>query len=690
MEFVSVSLLLCQFIFAAFGNHIIERLGLHTRLQRDLRSVITVDELNVVSSVTMRFADVHIDSVISNMDWRDREVRFEVRIPSSAFIHRFWLTTDNKTIEAKVMEREEAAAAYSNAKEEDLTAGKVSHHSLITDIGCDMFTISVNVAARSRAKFYLQYQEVLQRIAGTYRQTIYIDSDYVIPKLSVTSEVRELEKFLSVSYQTPFAPDKQYSNIEEGVTEDGYYWRKIKWEPLEEEQSNMGAIVRPFVIEYELEPPVSGGYVYYNNQGEFAHLFSSPCNETYIMAKQIVFVIDVSGSMRGIPIKQVASAMDTILDQIRVNDYFDIILFSNKVALWSDSFIQATASNIRTAKGYLKQFLQANGATNINLALLEAVKLFGTAAPDVPGTEEIFGRSLVFLTDGEPTVGVKNMREIRENVRKANYFEGGKCCKVSIFTVAFGSDADIDFLRRVADENAGYMTIIRESSDSEAEDFLVELYRSVENPILRNLEFSFETTESLIPKQNVTENEFLQYDCGSEIIIAGWTKPGLHVISTVHAEGLFEKVQYNTVPTQEVSSVNAELLTGLVTYKKVKELLKIAELSNSELVRNEALQSALSLALKYEFVTPVTSLVVTELVRKTFTGNFQNKGGPGSSGHQYYDDLLPNASDYEFDYAFEWDNLTGSTSSASYSSTMWCSLDIFGFVLTGTYFARSI
>lgn len=690
MEFVGISLLLFKFIFAALGNHIIERSGLHTRMQRDSKSVITVDELNVVSSVTMRFSDVHIDSVISNMDSRDREVKFKVRIPSSAFIHRFWLTTNNKTIEAKIMEREEAAAAYSDAKEANLTAGKVSHHSLITDMDCELFTISVNVAGRSQAKFYLQYQEVLQRIAGKYRQNIYIDSNYVIPKLSVTSEVRELEKFLSVSYRTPFASDKKYSDIEEGVTEDGYYWRKIKWEPLEEEQSYRGTVMRPFVTEYKLEPPVSGGYVYYNNQGEFAHLFSSPCDTTNIMAKQIVFVIDVSGSMRGIPVHQVASAMDTIFNQIRVNDYFDIILFSSGVETWTGTFVQATAGNIQMARSYLNLFLRADGATNINLALLEAVKLFEMAAPNVPETGEVFGRSLVFLTDGEATAGVRSSGEIRENVRKANYFEGEKCCKVSIHTVAFGRGADTDFLRRVATENAGYMTIIRESSDPDADDSLVELYQSVENPILRNLEFSFETTKSLIPKQNVTETEFLQYDCGSEIIIGGWTEPGLRVIPTVQAEGLLEKVKYNTVPVQKVSSVNAELLTRLVTYKKVKELLKNAEIANSELARNEALESALSLALKYEFVTPVTSLVVTELVRKTFTGHIQNKAAVGSGGHQFDYDLLANASDYESDYAFEWDNVTSLTSSASYSSTMWRSLDIFGFVLTGTYFARRI
>lgn len=615
MELFLVVLLICRmvpFVFCGPGQR-----AQNQRVKRESDEFIIVKEFDVSSTVVSRFADVHIKSVIYNSDVSDREVGFQVRVPKSAFIQSFWLNVNNKTIRAEIKEKHEAEQIYNDAKVENITAGKVSQRVRLTDdINADVFGIKVNVGAQNMVEFHLQYQELLERFTGKYRQMIYIETEEEISKLSVTCEVRERENFTNISYKTPYSPDMQYTDIEESVTDDGLFSRTMTWEPLEGEQADFGKVMEPFIIEYELEPSEPGGYVYYSADGEFAHLFSLSCSQSNIMSKQIVFVIDVSGSMKGTPINQVSRAMNSILSQLRENDYFNIVLFSRKIIIWNPRFIQATDINLRLAKEYLDDHLIALSATNINEALLRALRLFETQQETLPGTREAFVRSIIFLTDGEATEGVTNVNDIRANVRSANFYGGIECCKVSIFTIAFGVKADRDFLRVMANENGGYPTVIKENEDDEANTQLLESYESIQNPTLRNVKFSFMSDEAFIPKENITQSSFLQYDCGSEIIVGGWSKPGLPVSSQVEADGSFEKIKFNTIPSFETTDVNSKFLARMVQYKRVKEFLKVAEMSTDEQLQSEATEMALQMALEYKFVTPLTSLVVTEFRNK--------------------------------------------------------------------------
>jgi len=601
------------------------------RLRRAKDDFTQVRELSVVSKIVMRFADVHIKSVISNSAYEDNEVEFEVTVPKSAFISGFWLTTNNVTIRAEVKEKAEARQIYDDAKAENISAGHVSQRTeLRDDVDADSFIIRVNVAGRSLVEFHLQYQELLERFTGRYRQIIYIGAQGTIPKLSVTCEIQEKENFTGLSYTTPYAPEDQYGDIVEDVTEDGFYSKQMTWEPSEEEQMEVdyGGVVKPFIIEYELELTGAGGVVFYNSMGDFVHLFSTPCSETTVMPKQMVFVIDVSGSMKGTAMAQVSVAMDLILDQLRPTDYFNIVLFSKKVVTWAREFRQAKRTSVVLAKGYLQDFLIASGDTNINDALIKAVQLFRNVEENVLGTNRPYARSIVFLTDGEPTNGVILTEEIRKNVRNANYFNETKCCKVSINTVAFGSDAARDFLRVIATENGGSATVIKHTQTPDSNEYIVESVESVQNPTIRNVKFSFATEGKIIPAENITQTDFLQYDCGSEIVIGGFTKPGIPIISNVVAEGTLGKVQFDNIPTYSTSIVNAKLLSRLVIYKRLKQFLKIAETSIDEMMQSEAQEEALQLALEHQFVTPLTSLVVP-FKRRPYSdiGSYNNRAG---------------------------------------------------------------
>ena len=173
-------------------------------------------------------------------------------------------------------------------------------------------------------------------------------------------------------------------------------------------------------------------------------------------ARDVTFVVDVSGSMSGRKIEQARAAGMQLLATLRPTDRFRLIDFSNDVRDFRDGFSYATAANVAAARDYLSQ-LSAGGGTNIAAALDDALgqhqeeELRSTA-----------GRlSLVlFLTDGMPTVGVTDpnrIAELAENER------GG----ARLFTFGLGADVNSSLLERLAMDGHGTAQFVRPDEDVE-------------------------------------------------------------------------------------------------------------------------------------------------------------------------------------------------------------------------------
>ena len=80
--------------------------------------------------------------------------------------------------------------------------------------------------------------------------------------------------------------------------------------------------------------------------------------------KNVMFVLDVSGSMTGVKLKQTKAAMATILDDLRPSDVFNIIVFEGLVRFWTnEGAVLATPGNIRKAKDFIQK-LSANGGNS--------------------------------------------------------------------------------------------------------------------------------------------------------------------------------------------------------------------------------------------------------------------------------------------------------------------------------------
>ena len=101
--------------------------------------------------------------------------------------------------------------------------------------------------------------------------------------------------------------------------------------------------------------------------GYFVHYFAPGSMPP--VAKNVVFVIDVSGSMQGAKMAQTKQAMIAILDDLHPDDTFNIVTFASGVSKWSEAgLVRVDESNVEAAKQFVEG-LEADGGKNLDIAI---------------------------------------------------------------------------------------------------------------------------------------------------------------------------------------------------------------------------------------------------------------------------------------------------------------------------------
>ena len=181
-----------------------------------------------------------------------------------------------------------------------------------------------------------------------------------------------------------------------------------------------------------------------NDDGFALITLSPPAVRPRAVPRDLTFVIDVSGSMSGQKIEQARAAGKQILGTLSPMDRFRLIDFSSDVRTFRDDFSTANRENIRAAERYLDQ-LDAQGSTNISGALDEAL-----SAPVQAGRIPI----ILFLTDGQPTVGERDASVIAGNVARQR---GSR----RLFTFGVGADLNVSLIEQLALEGRGTASFVR-------------------------------------------------------------------------------------------------------------------------------------------------------------------------------------------------------------------------------------
>uniref|UniRef100_A0A667GTM9 Inter-alpha-trypsin inhibitor heavy chain 2 n=1 Tax=Lynx canadensis TaxID=61383 RepID=A0A667GTM9_LYNCA len=569
------------------------------RFQDDVDQV-TLYSYKVQSTITSRMANTFIQTKVVNNSPRPQNVVFDVQIPKGAFISNFSMTVDGTTFTSSIKEKTVGRALYSQARAKGKTAGLVRSRAL----DMENFKTEVNVLPGAKVQFELHYQEVKWRKLGSYEHRLHLQPGRLAKHLEVDVWIIEPQgiKFLHV----PDTFDGHFDGVP--VLSKGQQKAHVSFKPTVAQQRKCfncseTAVDGELVVMYDVNREEKAGELEVFN-GYFVHFFAP--NNLDPIPKNILFVIDVSGSMWGIKMKQTVEAMKTILDDLRAEDKFSVVDFNHNVRTWRHDLVSATKSQTADAKKYIEK-IQPSGGTNINEALLRAIFILNEA--NNLGLLDPESVSLIILvSDGDPTVGELKLSKIQKNV-KQNIRDN-----ISLFSLGIGFDVDYDFLKRLSNENRGIAQRIYGNQDTSAQ--LKKFYNQVSTPLLRNVQFNYPHTSV----SDVTQNSFHNYFGGSEIVVAGKFDPEkaeqLQSIITATAantelvlETLAEMDDLEEFLSKD-KHADPDFTKKLWAYLTINQLLAERSLAPTAAAKRKITKTILQMSLEHHMVTPLTAMVI--------------------------------------------------------------------------------
>ncbi|XP_028261030.1 inter-alpha-trypsin inhibitor heavy chain H3-like isoform X2 [Parambassis ranga] len=560
---------------------------------------VEVYSVRFTSVVTSRFAHTVMSTKALNKANSSQEIFFEVELPKTAFITNFSMEIHGQMYAGEVKEKEKAKKQYDNAVSSGQTAGLVK----ASGRKMEKFSVSVNIAAQSSVTFTLIYEELLQRKHGKYEILTRVKAEQPVQEFQIQSDIYEPEGITFVEATASFLTNELLPLVEKTITDTTAH---ISFSPTAEQQRKCpgcdGTLINgDFIIEYDVKREENLGEVQVVN-GYFVHFFSPP--DLPRVPKNVVFVIDRSGSMSGTKIAQTRDAMIAILKDLHQDDHFGIILFDGKVVHWKHSLTKATEENVAEAITYVKK-IKDKGSTNINGAVLSAVQMLVEERKN----KKIPERStdmVILLTDGMPNSGVTNAEQIQENVRSAT---GGN---MALFCLGIGNDVDYSFLDVMCKQNKGLARRIFLGSDVVIQ--LKGFYEEVSSPLLLEVELRYPDNTV----GSVTKNHYSQLFNGSEIIVAGQLDDNNidNFLVEVFGQGPEEDFQvrgkarvvdwHRIYP--EKKYIFGDFIERLWAYLTIQQLLE----KSTQQEKDNITDKVLDMSLQYSFVTPLTSMVVTK------------------------------------------------------------------------------
>jgi Mg-chelatase subunit ChlD len=247
--------------------------------------------------------------------------------------------------------------------------------------------------------------------------------------------------------------------------------------------------------------------------GGFFMLMAAPKVEldpTEISQKDLVFVIDTSGSMLGKKMEQAKSALLFCLKCLRPGDRFNIVTFASTVRCFTQELSSVDKDTLDEAADFVRKIV-ASGGTNIDEALCTAYE--GRERSESSAEPRIF--QVVFLTDGRPTAGETRPEAILKQVQGWNR-KGNR-----LFVFGVGDDVDPYLLDRLARDNQGVVEYVK--PDENLEIKLSSFYEKIAYPVLTDITIDFGS----IRVDDVHHKTLPDLFKGSQLILFGkYRSPG--------------------------------------------------------------------------------------------------------------------------------------------------------------------
>jgi Ca-activated chloride channel family protein len=426
---------------------------------------LTVQYHRVSISIENGLALTRVDQVFKNHLDMDLEATYIFPLPEDAAISDFALWVDGRKVSGEILNKDEARRVY-----EEIVR-KMKDPGLLEYIGRNMFRARIYpVPGRGKTRMELVYGQTLPYEAGVFEYVYPLDTERFSPK--------PLEEVtISAELHSDIPIKSIYSPSHDVDISSKTYDAEISFEARDVKPD------RDFVFYYTVsEDDVGLNLISFRESPDAGYflLMLAPGSaagdaglERSVMNKDVLFVLDTSGSMNGEKLQQAKEALRFCVNSLDSGDRFNVVQFATSENRFREGLVSASSRNVEDALRFIKRF-RARGGTNINDALVSSLGMFdGSERPNM----------VVFLTDGEPTVGVTELGDIVRNIRRENPKEA------RIFVFGVGHDVNTHLLDRISEMNRGVSAYVAPLENIEVKVSL--FFRKVSEPILSDIELDF-------------------------------------------------------------------------------------------------------------------------------------------------------------------------------------------------------
>jgi Ca-activated chloride channel family protein len=542
-------------------------------LKGSVSAGLRLESADIKVQITDNVAKTFVSQVFANDSDRNLAGTYLFPLPKDTTFSSFSLMIDGKPVEGKILEAQEARTQYEAIVRRLVDPGLLEYADYKT-VRARIFPIP----AHGTKKVELEYTQLLSAENGMLKYNFPLKSQgsEEADELKVTVNMKSAQ-----GLRTIWSPSHRIA-----TTRSGDHAAKVEFD------AKNSLADKDFCLYYSVsDKDLAANLVTNKASGEDGYYLLSltpPVEAKTVSAKDVVLVLDTSGSMEGDRIKQSKEGLKCIIKALNSQDRFSIISFNTDVDWFKLNLVSATPENKQSAMKYIDG-LEARGGTDIGDAMKSALSTLDT----VDGV----GRPayLVLATDGEPTVGETSMPGL---LKLANSKRD-----VRLFDFGVGYDVNTRLLDKLAEEHHGTSQYVEPSENLETA--MSDFYNKIQKPVLTDVKVAYDG----IDVKDVYPRDVKDIFAGSQVLLLG--KYHGDGAATVKLTGTVNGIKkaYSFPVKFASKDMDNSYLPRMWAMRRIAHLTDVAK-DNGD--TREVVDEIVALSKKYGLISAYTSFLVTD------------------------------------------------------------------------------
>ncbi len=540
----------------------------HPRLSQPLQ----VRHLGVEVSLDGVHALTQVEQIFFNPGSRMEEGSYLFPLPAGAHIESFSMFINGVETPAELLDAKKAATIYGEI------VRKMKDPALLEYMGGSLFKAKVfPIEARSEKRIKLSYRQLVEVDDNLHR--------YTYPLRASRFAAEYIESFVfqaSVSTNQPlktlYSPTHQLAITRDGASKANLSLEAENYMP--DRDITLLYSSGASALGMQALAHVSGG------EGFFWLSITPDLNTQRVSDKDLILVIDTSGSMAGEKMEKARSALRFCVENLNQGDRFEMIRFSTEAESFSGNLLPASKANRQKALKFIEE-LQPIGGTNLEDALRKALALpCDSNRPTL----------IALITDGKPTIGMRDETRLIEMAAQSHTTQ-------RIFTFGIGQEINVHLLDKLSGRLGGWRTYAEPNEEIELK--LSSFYRKIQSPVLTNLRLTISGVKTRALHPNKLPDLFL----GLPLNVFGRFERSGPANIVLEGDLNGKKMRYEHRFVFPKKDTNHPFVPELWAQRRVGFLLDEIRLQGED---KELVEEVTGLAKKYGIVTPYTSYLILE------------------------------------------------------------------------------